>query len=71
MPKSDKNRIAAGLLNFLPGFGRFYLGYLAHGILQFITAWCLGVGFIWAWIDAIYILSGGVKEDGYGRPLED
>ena len=70
-PLSDKNRTVAGLLNFLPGFGRFYLGYAAHGALQLFTAMMCGVGFIWSIIDGIYILAGGVKFDGYGRRLED
>ena len=70
IPKSDKSRVTAGLLNFLPGFGRFYLGYSAHGALQLITSFCV-VGYIWSALDAVYILSGGVKYDGYGRVLDD
>ncbi|MCA0362027.1 MAG: GYF domain-containing protein [Armatimonadetes bacterium] len=68
--KSDKKRAVAGLLNFIPGFGRFYLGYAAHGMLQLITTMCF-VGLIWAWLDAIYILVGGLRHDGYGRELVD
>lgn len=70
LPKSDKNRLAAGFLNVIPGFGRFYLGYVAHGILQLMTSMC-GVGLLWSWIDGVYILAGGVKTDGYGRELPD
>ncbi len=71
-PKSDKRRAVAGLLNiFIPGIGRFYLGYMAHGVLQlFLVPFC-GVGWIWSVCDGIYILAGGVKFDGYGRRLED
>ena len=69
-PKSDKNRILAGVLNIVPGIGRLYLGYAAHGIMQLFLAPCL-VGFIWSWIDGIFILAGGVKLDGYGQRLED
>lgn len=68
--KSDKKRAIAGLLNFIPGFGRFYLGYAAHGMLQLITTPC-GVGLFWAWLDALYILVGGLRHDGYGRELVD
>lgn len=69
-PKSDKSRIAAAILGIIiPGAGRFYLGYAAHGVLQFMLGIC-GPGVIWSWIDSIYILSGGVKYDGYGRTLE-
>ena len=72
-PKSDKNKITAGLLNLLlPGVGRLYLGYMAHGVLQiFVTVMTCGVGILWPIIDGIYILAGGVKLDGYGRRLED
>ncbi len=71
LPKSDKSRLLAGLLNILPGIGRFYLGYSAHGLLQFFTGWCLGIGFIWSFVDGLYILLGGLKFDGFGRRLED
>lgn len=70
-PKSDKSRVAGGLLNFIPGVGRLYLGYMAHGVLQIFTTLFCGVGLLWAWIDAIYILAGGVRLDGYGRRLDD
>lgn len=71
VPKSDKSRVAGGLLNLLPGIGRFYLGYSAHGIMQLLTTVFCGVGLLWSWIDGLYILLGGVKYDGYGRGLED
>ena len=71
VPKSDKNRVSAGLLNLIPGVGRFYLGYAAHGALQLVTALFCGIGFVWSIIDGIYILMGGVKYDGYGRVLQD
>ncbi len=70
-PKSDKNRVLAGVLQLvLPGVGRLYLGYAAHGIMQ-IFLWGCGVGWLWGFIDGIYILAGGVKLDGYGQRLED
>ncbi|MBX3097529.1 MAG: DUF4339 domain-containing protein [Fimbriimonadaceae bacterium] len=71
MPISDKSRITAGLLNLIPGVGRLYLGYLAHGVLQILLTLTCGVGIIWSFIDALYILTGGVKTDGYGRALKD
>lgn len=70
VPKSDKSRITAGLLNILPGFGRFYLGYTAHGVFQLITSFC-GVGLLWSWLDGLFMLVGGVKYDGYGRAIDD
>lgn len=71
VPKSEKSRVASGLLNLLPGFGRFYLGYSAHGALQLLTTLFCGIGYLWSVIDGIYILMGGVKYDGYGRRLQD
>lgn len=69
--RSDRSRIAAGILNLvIPGVGRMYLGYMAHGVLQLILSLC-GVGYIWSIIDGIIILTGGVKLDGYGRRLMD
>lgn len=65
---SDKSRSVAGVLNFLPGFGRFYLGYGAIGFLQLFTVPC-GIGIIWSWIDAIGILAGACPLDGYGRKI--
>ncbi len=70
--KSDRSRLVGGLLNFIPGVGRMYLGHGALGILQlaafFLTC---GVSYVWNFVDALVILSGGVKYDGYGRRLED
>lgn len=71
LPISDKSRTTAGLLNFVPGAGRLYLGYSAHGVLQIIATVACGFGLIWAWIDAILILSGSIKFDGFGRVLRD
>lgn len=69
--ESDKSRIAGGIINLLlPGIGRIYLGYAAIGVLQLVLSLC-GVGAVWAWIDGIIILLGGVKLDGYGRKLKD
>lgn len=72
LPVSDKSRVTAGLLNLIPGVGRLYLGYLAHGVLQILlTIVTCGFLYIWPFIDALYILTGGVKTDGYGRVLKD
>jgi hypothetical protein len=48
-----------------------YLGYAAIGVLQLVLFACTGVGIVWAWVDGIIILSGGVKFDGLGRPLNN
>ena len=70
--RSDKSRIVAGLLNFLPGCGRIYLGYSAIGALQMVVfVMTCGVGYLWPFIDGIIILTGGIKLDGYGRQLVD
>jgi TM2 domain-containing membrane protein YozV len=71
-PRSDRNRTLAGVLNFIPGAGRIYLGYWAIGVLQLVcTFMTCGVLWVWSIIDGIIILSGGVKTDGYGRALPD
>lgn len=71
--RSDKSRVLAGLLNLIPpgGIGRLYLGYSAHGVLQLMLGLFTCVGYIWSVIDAIVLLSGGVKYDGYGRTLNE
>lgn len=73
LPKSDKSKIAAGVLNvFLPGIGRMYLGYAAIGVLQIIaTVATCGIGYMWPFIDGVLMMAGGVKLDGYGRRLDD
>jgi hypothetical protein len=49
-----------------------YLGYAAQGVIQFLLFPCgLGVGWFWSVIDGIYILSGGLKMDGYGRRIDE
>jgi hypothetical protein len=65
---SDKSRVVAGMLNFLPGFGRFYLGYSSIGLLQLMLSPC-GIGWVWSIIDGIGILAGACPEDGYGRQI--
>lgn len=70
-PVSDRNRTLGGVLNLIPGVGRIYLAYPAIGVLQFLTTLFCGVGILWAVIDAIYIMSGGLKFDGYGRQFAD
>lgn len=67
---SSKSKVAAALLCFFLGcFGvhRFYLGYTIIGIVQLFTAGGCGV---WALIDFILILTGGLK-DSEGRDLQN
>lgn len=66
---STRNRTTAGLLNFIPGVGRLYLGYTGLGLAQLLTFIFCGVGLIWAWIDALIILTGGVNFDADGRRI--
>jgi len=69
-PLSDKSRMAAGLLQFFLGhfgIGRFYLGYTTIGVFQLLT---FGGCYIWAFIDAIMIITGKVP-DAQGRTLRE
>jgi TM2 domain-containing membrane protein YozV len=71
MPYSDKSKMVAGLLNiFLFGVGRLYTGHIGIGIAQILTTLFCGVGYIWALIDGIMMLTGKVP-DAQGRPLRD
>ncbi len=71
LPVSDRSRVLAGVLNIvLPGVGRMYLGYVAQGVVQLLTTVFCGVGYIWALVDGILMLTGHTKIDGYGRVLQ-
>ncbi len=71
LPVSDRSRVAAGVLNILiPGVGRMYLGYWAHGVLQLVLSPCLA-GWLWSVIDGVVMLSGGLRLDGFGRRFPD
>jgi hypothetical protein len=68
---SDKNKVAAGLLQILLpfGIGRFYTGDTGIAVAQLLTS-LLFVGVIWSFVDGIILLvSGGT--DGQGRRLRD
>jgi TM2 domain-containing membrane protein YozV len=78
---SDKNYIVAALLAFfLGGLGihNFYLGYkskaiiqLILGILTLLTFGLTGIVVgIWAFVEFILLLTGGISTDGDGRPLK-
>lgn len=71
MPYSDKSKMVAGLLNiFLFGVGRLYTGHIGLGVAQILTTLFCGVGYFWALIDGIMMLTGKVP-DAQGRPLRD
>lgn len=82
-PASRKSGIAAGLFAlFLGLFGvhNFYLGHTAKAIIQlFITLVALMIPFliagiaivgIWAFVEGIMILAGGISKDARGVPLK-
>jgi hypothetical protein len=67
---SDKNQLAAGILQILLpfGIGRFYTGHTGIGLAQLLTA-PLFIGVVWSWIDGILFLVNGGR-DAEGRPLQ-
>ena len=68
---SDKNRIAAGVLQIvLPfGVGRFYTGHTGIAVAQLLTS-LFFVGIIWSFVDGIILLASG-GTDAQGRRLRD
>lgn len=68
----SRDRLVAGILQlFLPGSGKFYLGYRGIGILQFLSSFIL-IGIIWSWIDGHHILlNPDIGKDGKGNLLTD
>ena len=68
-PYSDKSKVLAGLLQlFLPfGVGRFYTGHVGIALSQLLLT-VFGIGFIWAFLDGVYLLAGH-PTDKFGRPL--
>jgi TM2 domain-containing membrane protein YozV len=68
---SDKNRVAAGVLQILLpfGIGRFYTGHTNIALAQLLTSF-LFVGVVWSFIDGIMLLVNG-GTDAEGRPLRD
>lgn len=76
-PKSDKSRLAAGLLGlFLGGYGvhNFYLGNTKRAVIQLLlTIFTCGLAGIWGFVEGILILTGasGYQTDSSGRRLQD
>ena len=71
-----KSALAAGLLAiFLGSLGvhNFYLHYTSKAIIQLVLTCCI-VGFpaslIWSFIEGIMLLTGDIKVDGDGKPLQ-
>lgn len=74
--------MAAGLLGiFLGSLGvhNFYLGYtgkaVAQLLLSIIGVFACGIGpiaaWIWGLVEGIQILTGNIRTDASGRPLND
>lgn len=78
--KEPKSRLVAAILGLVFGvFGihNYYLGYKSKAIAQLLLG-TLGIilcglgpiiSLIWAFVEAISLLSGSINEDGYGKPL--
>lgn len=74
IPYSDKQKMIAGGLKFLPliiglgGIGRIYAGHIGTGIAQLLTSF-ICIGYVWSIIDGILILTNDSATDGQGRIL--
>ena len=76
---AGKSKMAAGLLAIFLGYlgiHNFYLGYTGKAVTQLlITLLTCGMGAavtgIWALVEGIQILTGSIKVDAIGVPLED
>lgn len=70
----EKSKLVAVLLAFFLGslgIHDFYLGYTKYGIIKIVLTLCTGVGGgIWALIDFIRLLTGGISTDANGVPLK-
>lgn len=70
----QKSKLTAGLLALLIGglgIHNFYLGYTTKGIIQILLTCCFGIGYIWAIVEGIMILTGSINKDAKGIPLKD
>ncbi len=69
--------LAAVLAFFLGGFGvhNFYLGRSGRGLAQLflgtfgLLSFLFVVAWVWAWVEAVMLLLGIIRTDGYGRLL--
>lgn len=71
--RPQKSKAVAAILAFLlGGFGvhNFYLGYTNTGIYQILLSFCCGIGWIWALVDFVRILTGDISTDADGVPLK-
>lgn len=67
-----KQKSTAAVLAFLLGglgIHNFYLGFTNKAILQIVLTFCLGIGYIWAIVDGVQILTGTIDKDANGVPL--
>lgn len=75
IPANAKSKLAAGLLGILLGglgIHRFYLGFTGIGVAQIlVTLVTCGFGALWGFIEGILILTGSMKEDANGQPLQE
>lgn len=69
-----KSKLVAVLLAFFLGsigVHDFYLGYNKYGIIKIILTVCTGIGGgIWALIDFVRLLTGGISTDANGVELK-
>ena len=78
--KEPKSRLVDAILALVfgtLGIHNYYLGYKSKAITQLLLATVgillcgLGplISLVWAFVEAIMLLSGSINDDGYGKPL--
>ena len=79
VPKTrNKSKVAAGLMGLILGslgIHNFYLGYTTKAIIQLCLTILSGgtlstISFVWGFVEGILILTGVIKSDASGLPLD-
>ncbi len=69
--KSRNKAAFLGMLLGIVGAHRWYLGFYKIALIQMtVTAFTLGFGVLWPFVEGFLIYTGRINEDAEGRPLK-